>query len=47
MIERLYARIEILKQMKEEGWEVEGPVDDDYAFMKRNKGAQEDTKEQA
>jgi hypothetical protein len=37
MIERLYARIEILQQMKEEGWEVEEPVDDDYAFMKRKK----------
>lgn len=33
MIQRLINKIEELRRLKEDGWEVEDTVDDDYAFL--------------
>ncbi len=35
-IEKLQGFIEYIKQLKEEGWELTQPVDDDWGFIRRN-----------
>jgi hypothetical protein len=35
VIERSYELIEYYKELKKEGWELEGPIEDDWGFLKR------------
>lgn len=37
IIKRLEGQIEYIKKLKNDGWELIQPVDDDYGFMRQNK----------
>ena len=36
VIERSYELIEYYKQLKADGWELEGSIEDDWGFLRRN-----------
>ena len=38
-IERLQGFIKYLSELKEEGWELDNPVDDDYGFLRKRSSA--------